>query len=137
MLLSLSLYAIFFFIAGVVPSMGHALWIENEHFKKYFCMGPLTRYADDLTLIMKVLTAKCDRPLHLDTPVDLKKLKVYYHEGLKNSLGILPLEPEIKECISKTVKHFAQYGNHTEEVLFKVHLLCIIHATYDDTYRKN
>ncbi|KAH0953897.1 hypothetical protein HN011_003075 [Eciton burchellii] len=101
--------------AGVVPSTGHALWIENEHFKKYFCMGPLTRYADDLTLIMKVLTAKCDRPLHLDTPVDLKKLKVYYHEGLKNSLGILPLEPEIKECISKTVKHFAQYGNHTEE----------------------
>jgi len=100
-------------------------------------MGPLTRYADDLDLVMKVLTAKCDRPLHLNIRVNLKKLKIYYQKGLKNSLGILPLEPEIKECISKAVKHFAQYGNHTEEVRCSECVLCIIHVTYDDTYRKN
>lgn len=77
----------------------------------------MTRYAEDLGLLMKVMTLKCNRDLRLDVPVDLKQIKVYYRQGLDESFGILPMTEDIKECILRATNHFtSQYGIRVEKV---------------------
>lgn len=76
----------------------------------------MTRYAEDLGLLMKVLTSKCEDDLRLDVPVDLKQLKVYYLQSLDKSLGLLPVSSEIKECILKAANHFKNHDIHAEKV---------------------
>lgn len=76
----------------------------------------MTRYAEDLGLLMKVMTLKCNHDLRLDVPVDLRQIKIYYQLGANRTLGILPMTKEIEKCILKAANHFAQYGVHAEKV---------------------
>ncbi|RLU19198.1 hypothetical protein DMN91_007755 [Ooceraea biroi] len=96
---------------GIVPLAGHLPLNEDELFRKFLTLGPLTRYAEDLDLLIKLITVKCDRPLHLNVPVDLKQLKIYYQQGLDNKFCMHSVDPEIKECILKAANHFTQYSN--------------------------
>lgn len=101
---------------GIVSTVGHIPTSDHEIWQSYSCLGPLTRYAEDLHLLLKVLTTKCDRPLHLNVPVNLKQLKIYYRQSLDDTFGMLPVKPEIKECVLKAAQHFQQYGNSVEEL---------------------
>lgn len=107
-----------FSAAGSVSNEGHFPYTKDEMNQKYLSLGPLVRYAEDLTLVMKILTAKCDHDLRLDEPVDLKQLKVYYRQGIDKTCGVLSMAPEIKQCILKAADHFSQLGAHAEKVRY-------------------
>ncbi|XP_012226916.2 fatty-acid amide hydrolase 2 isoform X2 [Linepithema humile] len=100
----------------IISTEGHLPTCKDIVFLKLLTLGPMARYAEDLGLLMKVLTSKCEHNLRLDVPVDLKQLKVYYLQALDNSLGLLPVSSEIKECILKAANHFKNYGIHTEQL---------------------
>ncbi|XP_050460359.1 fatty-acid amide hydrolase 2-like isoform X2 [Cataglyphis hispanica] len=102
--------------AGIISNIGHFPYSEDKDFQKLLTTGPLTRYAEDLELLMKVLTSTCDRNLRLDVPVDLRQLKVYYRFSMDEAFGILPVVPEIKNCVQKVVTHFTQYDIRAEEL---------------------
>lgn len=88
----------------------------------------MTRYAEDLGVFMKVLTSICDHNLRLDVPVDLRQLKVYYRFGMDEALGMLPVVPEIKDCVQKAVTHFTQYDIRPEEVFTTfIYRACLFH----------
>lgn len=65
---------------------------------------------------MRVMTSKCNRDLRLDVPVDLRQIKIYYRKGLDRTLGLLPMKPEIENCVLKAANHFAQYDIRAEKV---------------------
>jgi len=76
----------------------------------------MTRYAEDLGLLMRVLTLKCNRDLRLDVPVDMRQIKIYYRQSLDKSFGVLPMSPEIEQCVLKAANYFARYGIRAEKV---------------------
>ncbi|KAL6425507.1 hypothetical protein ACFW04_009582 [Cataglyphis niger] len=103
--------------AGIISNIGHFPYSEDKDFQKLLTIGPLTRYAEDLEVLMKVLTSTYDRNLRLGVPVDLRQLKVYYRFSMDEAFGILPVVPEIKNCVQKVVTHFAQYDIRAEKDL--------------------
>lgn len=117
-----------FLLAGIISNIGHFPYCEDKDFQKLLTIGPLTRYAEDLGLLMKVLTSTYDRNLRLDVPVDLRQLKVYYRFSMDEALGVLPVVPEIKNCVQKVVTHFTQYDIRAEEVFTTlVYTTCLFH----------
>lgn len=76
----------------------------------------MARYAEDLHLLMTVLTSTCNRDLRLTVPVDLKQLKVYYLLGMEESLGLMPASQDIQQCVLNAANHFSELGVHTEKV---------------------
>lgn len=101
---------------GIVSTKGHFPFIDDDEFKKFLLIGPMTRYAEDLHLVMKVLTAKCNRDLYLDDPVDLKTLKVFYMEDMGSSIASVPTQMEIRTCVKEAAKHLKYCGSEVEEV---------------------
>lgn len=104
------------FTSGVTPNGEHFPISKDADFQNYLTIGPLTRYTEDLSLIMKVLTSKCDRDLQLDVPVDLTRLKVYYRLGMDKTFCLLPVAPEIEQCVLQAANYFARYGVRAEKL---------------------
>ncbi|XP_011172346.2 fatty-acid amide hydrolase 2-B [Solenopsis invicta] len=94
--------------AGLVPTNGHFPDVD-VFFQIINTIGPISKYAEDLSLLMKVMTSKCNRDLRLDVPVDLRQIKIYYREGLDRSFGILSTPPKIEKCIYQAAYYFARY----------------------------
>lgn len=105
-----------FCLAEIIPSDGHFPNTEDKLFRKLLTFGPMTRYAEDLSLLTKVMTLKCNHDLRLDVPVDLRQIKIYYRQDMDETLGILPMTEEIKKCVLKAANHFERYGVHAEKV---------------------
>lgn len=102
--------------SGLISNIGHLPYTEDKYFQKTLTIGPMTRYAEDLGLLMRVMTLKCNRDLRLDVPVDLKQMKIYYRQNLDRTFGALPMLPEIETCVLKAANHFARYGIRAEKL---------------------
>lgn len=76
----------------------------------------MTRYAEDLGLLMKVMTSKCNHDLRLDVPVDLGQIRIYYRQSLDKTFGVLSMSEEIENCVLKAANHFARYNVRVEKV---------------------
>lgn len=100
----------------IISNIGHFPESEDKLYQKFLTFGPMTRYAEDLEVFMKVLTSTSDHNLRLDVPVDLRQLKIYYRFGMDEALGTLPVVPEIKDCVLKAVTHFTQYDIRPEKL---------------------
>lgn len=79
-----------------------------ENLNPFTSTGPMCRYAEDLQLLVKVLSGN-DKKLRLNEQVNFRNVKVYYMEELPGFL--LSATSEIKASVRKAVKHFEQeYG---------------------------
>uniref|UniRef100_A0A8D9AG24 Fatty-acid amide hydrolase 2 n=1 Tax=Cacopsylla melanoneura TaxID=428564 RepID=A0A8D9AG24_9HEMI len=104
--------------AGIVPVQGHFPLMDDEEFQRILVLGPLTRYAEDLSLMMKVMvephTAKL---LNLDSPVSITDIKIYYKDNMgDNAIFILPMENEIKVAIKKAIHYLRSQCVFAEEL---------------------
>lgn len=64
------------------------------------CVGPLTRYAEDLTPFIKVLAGPKADLLNLDKPVPIKQLRVFYITNPKDPL-MSPFRQEMHDVLLK------------------------------------
>lgn len=103
---------------------------RDEAMKKvniFNTIGPMCRYAEDLHLLVKVLSGN-DKKLRLNEEVDFRTMKVYYMEELPGFL--LSATSDIKSSVRKAVKHFEEeYGISPnkiklEEMQHAVYLWC-------------
>lgn len=62
--------------------------------------GPMTRHAEDLLPLLKILVGEKCSLLKLDTPVKMKNLKVYYIEENRDIKCSSVCQP-LKECLKK------------------------------------
>ncbi|CAB3238942.1 unnamed protein product [Arctia plantaginis] len=89
---------------------GHVPDSLDPDFEEYFTLGPITRYAEDLTLMLKVLKQPGSPDLPLDKPVDVRKLKFYYMEGdgsnVSNAIG-----PDVRSAMEKAKDYLKKTHN--------------------------
>lgn len=81
-------------IDGTYPNVGHP---ERE---KFLSVGPMSRYACDLKLILKVIAGVEAPRFRLDEPVDLSQSKFYFllddNDPLKTKVS-----PDVKDAIQR------------------------------------
>ncbi|XP_047526255.1 fatty-acid amide hydrolase 2-B-like isoform X1 [Pieris napi] len=84
----------------LLSTEGHVPDCLDPDFDEYFTLGPITRYAEDLTLLLKVLRQPTGPEVPLEKPVDLTRLKYYYMDGdggyVLNKIG-----PDVRKAIDK------------------------------------
>uniref|UniRef100_A0A158Q784 Amidase domain-containing protein n=1 Tax=Elaeophora elaphi TaxID=1147741 RepID=A0A158Q784_9BILA len=72
---------------GVVPLEGHLPCLNGYRTEKMLVIGPICRYAEDLSILLRVFAGReGTNLLQLDTPCNMKKIRVFYIEGLKTPL---------------------------------------------------
>ncbi|XP_066146878.1 fatty-acid amide hydrolase 2-B-like [Euwallacea fornicatus] len=115
----------------VISIKGHWPQGIDDRYQDFLVIGPLTRYASDLNLMMKVMCSdKWNLELKLNKEVQLSKLKVFYVEDIRGSVALPKVSPEMREIVRCSVKylwkncgvsimdyHFPEFSN--------VHLVCI------------
>ncbi|EFN83150.1 Fatty-acid amide hydrolase 2 [Harpegnathos saltator] len=93
---------------NVIPNRDHFPSNDDEGFRNCLTFGPMTRYVDDLSLFMELVSTKTNCNLRLDELVDWKQTKVYYRQNLGKSFGILSISPELEQCVLKAADYFSK-----------------------------
>ena len=109
---------------GFQPSIGRIPFISRPnafHLAAYIYEGPITRTVEDAALAMNALHGFDRRdPNSLRVKLDFTSALVQGVRGKKIGLtldyGVFPVQPEIKDLISKTAQVFTQLGAHVEFV---------------------
>ncbi|XP_076163976.1 fatty-acid amide hydrolase 2-A-like [Ptiloglossa arizonensis] len=101
---------------GIVPNQKHLPTLDNTSLGPLLVFGPMTRYAEDLHLAMTVLTSKCEVPLHLDEPVDLKNLRVYYLDNINSVFGIRSTSSDVRQIIKQGAHYLKENGAYVEKL---------------------
>ncbi|KAG8175647.1 hypothetical protein JTE90_006845 [Oedothorax gibbosus] len=78
----------------------------EREFVPYLSLGPMCRYATDLAPMLSVLAGKGAAMLHLELPVKLKELKVYYIEDFGNHVVCTKVENDMIKALYKVLHHF-------------------------------
>ncbi|EFO18735.1 amidase [Loa loa] len=72
---------------GVIPLEGHLPHLNGYRSEKMLLIGPICRYAEDLSVLLRVFAGtEGTNLLQLDAPCNMKKIRVFYMEGLKTPL---------------------------------------------------
>lgn len=82
--------------------------------------GPLSRNAEDLAPMLKVLIGPNVTKLRLDEPVDLKNLNIYYQESA-GDLRMSKVSKTMQETLMKAVQHFKELTGSATKVEFHAH----------------
>lgn len=102
--------------SGITPIVGHNPMLDTQNFQDFLVLGPLTRYAEDLKLTMKILTAECQKPLYWDRVIDLKDLRVFYLDNINYTLGMRSTTSDIRQSIHRAVQFLSSSGAHVQEI---------------------
>lgn len=101
---------------GIVSNAGH-LPLVTGNINYMLVMGPMTRYAEDLNLMMNVLTSKCEKSLRLYesyVSIELKNLKVFYLDSFPD---IKSSSMEITEVVYKASQYLINKGAIVQRVI--------------------
>ncbi|GFG29557.1 hypothetical protein Cfor_12374 [Coptotermes formosanus] len=86
---------------GVVSHVGHNPTSTDENWSRFFTFGPMSRYAEDLAPMLKVLANKNADKLRLDEKIHIRDMKVYYMEDDGGSRLTSGVGREIKAAMQK------------------------------------
>ncbi|KAL1417552.1 hypothetical protein MTO96_026769 [Rhipicephalus appendiculatus] len=92
--------------AGVVPNTG-LLPDVGEKFGRFNCVGPMTRFAEDLPLMLNVLAGSPTNAFRLNENVNLSTLKLYYMDT-EGSLFISRMTSDIRRVVGKVTQHLKE-----------------------------
>ncbi|XP_054269242.1 fatty-acid amide hydrolase 2-A-like [Macrosteles quadrilineatus] len=99
--------------AGIVPVEGHFPEVSDSE----AVVGPMTRYAEDLPLMLRILGGGNAKRLRLNEPVSISDVDVYYMTQAKYSIGLPIVDKSIKQAVTKAVDYLkANYGCKAEKV---------------------
>ncbi|KAH8310860.1 hypothetical protein KR044_003262 [Drosophila immigrans] len=97
---------------GIVPVDGHFPNSTDAEFKNYLVVGPMTRFATDLSPLLEIMAGPKAAQLRLNEPIELTDLKVHYAMGFPGLNGLMHqgVDRAIKRSIQKAVKYFQRLG---------------------------
>uniref|UniRef100_A0A336NAJ7 CSON011536 protein n=1 Tax=Culicoides sonorensis TaxID=179676 RepID=A0A336NAJ7_CULSO len=95
---------------NLIPMNGWHPMVIDEYFHHIHTFGPISRYARDLPLLMKVMSGQKSVHLRLDETVDVSKLKIFYIEEFGPSFGITPVQSYIKLAVLKASEYLHAFG---------------------------
>ncbi|KAL6448125.1 hypothetical protein ACFW04_000268 [Cataglyphis niger] len=91
---------------GIISNDGQYPSAHSDEQDQLLAIGPMCRYAQDITLILKILADKNADLLKLNQKVDISQIKIYYMEDDGGQYLISPVDPEIKDAMKKTLNYF-------------------------------
>ncbi|KAF9814878.1 hypothetical protein SFRURICE_016723 [Spodoptera frugiperda] len=97
-------------ISAAGSVIGHIPDCLDPDFEEYFTLGPIARYAEDLTLLLKVLRQPGGPEVPFDKPVDISKLKFYYMDGDGSNVTD-PIGPDVRQAMEKAKDHIKKTYN--------------------------
>lgn len=98
---------------GLVSIKGHFPLINSQNFDHILQLGPITRFAGDLPLLMEIFAGDDADKMPYSNVSELKDLKVYFVDH-SWSLCNLPVSGDIRKSISKALDHFRGNGSTVE-----------------------
>lgn len=122
----------------VISTEGVTPYFPEKEIQKILVVGPICRYAKDLPILMKIMAGPNKELLNLDTPVDIKSLKVYYPEKYDNSIECVTTDKEIIDAVLNSVKALEHRGAEIEAVdLFSKKLYQMMMCKFMDVEYKS
>ncbi|KAJ9578414.1 hypothetical protein L9F63_005363, partial [Diploptera punctata] len=105
---------------GLVSHYGHNPTSPDMNWYRYFTIGPMARYCEDLSLMLSILSGKQGKSLKLDQKVDIKSLKFYYMEDDGGCIATNKVSQEVKAALRKVVAHLQNvHGIEAKKVNLK------------------
>lgn len=96
---------------GIISIKGHYPMSTNPIFHKFLVLGPMTRYAEDLHLSMKIMTSECNENLMLDDKIDFSNLKIYVVPECGRGFGIIPTHKNIQNVLNRAADYLKKKGS--------------------------
>lgn len=96
---------------GIVSNDGQYPSTHSEDQDQLLAIGPMCRYAQDLTLTLKIIANRHTDLLKLDEKVDISKIKIYYMEDDGGQYLISPVDPEIRDAMRRVLDYFKKAHN--------------------------
>ncbi|CAD7088420.1 unnamed protein product [Hermetia illucens] len=78
---------------------------NSEEQRSFIGIGPMVRHAVDLKPMLKILAGDNAKFLNLDSPVDLKKINVFYQEHDGGGFMVSPVDRDQVMVLRKSVHH--------------------------------
>lgn len=103
---------------GYISNKSHIPTSQHPYWDRFFTVGPMCRYAEDLPTLLDVMIGNRDkaRSLRLLEPVDLSQIRVCYMEN-DGSILSNRVDPEIRGALQRAVHHLEnKYGCQVEKV---------------------
>ncbi|XP_017847543.1 fatty-acid amide hydrolase 2-B [Drosophila busckii] len=107
---------------GLTSVKGHFPYsLTDPNFNYYLQLGPITRFARDMPLLLEIMAGDKKQQLRMSEQVPLKEIKIYYAYGYSglNALTHPIVDDDIKISLMRAVKCFEQAGLHTEKLDLK------------------
>lgn len=105
---------------GFVSNKGHVPTAADDYWDRYFALGPMCRFAEDIPVVLKAIIPDISKQkqLQLDEDVDLRKIKLYYaeDEGPKAILSD-KMCSEMRSAMKKAINFLQnKYGIEAKKV---------------------
>ncbi|XP_042243398.1 fatty-acid amide hydrolase 2-like [Homarus americanus] len=104
---------------GIVSNVGQEPVATGEAMD-FLVTGPMCKYAQDLTPMLKILAASNSHMLKLDEKVDVRNLRYFYIEDDGGSPLITPVHSELRATQRRIVVHLEKaYGIKAKKISLK------------------
>lgn len=102
----------------LISTEGHFPNVKDRRFDEMLVLGPLTRFPEDLPLLMDVFAGESASKMDIPRVTGLKDLNVYCFD---HSLSIyhLPVQRDIRQKMSEALNFFESSGSTVELLEFK------------------
>ncbi|XP_053603747.1 fatty-acid amide hydrolase 2-A-like isoform X2 [Plodia interpunctella] len=105
---------------GIIPIEGHIPTLSDENYPRFLTVGPMTRKAEDLPLLMNIMAGENRHKLNLDEPVRIEDIRVHYMTDAGESIALLNVDDSIRHGILNAVKYLEkECGSKICEEKFK------------------
>ncbi|KAM3958531.1 fatty-acid amide hydrolase 2-A [Aphomia sociella] len=105
---------------GIISIEGHIPTLSDENYPRFLTVGPMTRKAEDLPLMMNIMAGDNRHKLKLDRPVNMKDIRVHYMTEATYSLALLTVDKCIRDKIKSAVSYLeTECGSKVCEEKFK------------------
>ncbi|KRT78221.1 amidase [Oryctes borbonicus] len=107
---------------------GHYPICKDTKFADFLVIGPMTRYAEDLKLMMNIM-ANEPNTLNLDEKVEINNLKIFWMDDAEKSIVLNGVDEDIKTALNKSLAHLKGCGCSIEDYKFNMKNTCEMSAT--------
>ncbi|SPP82973.1 fatty-acid amide hydrolase 2 [Drosophila guanche] len=104
---------------GLLSVKGHFPYsLTDKTFPNMLQIGPITRFARDMPLLLEIMAGDNKHKLKMEEPVALKDIKIYYSYGYSglNCFTHPVVDFEIKLAVTKAVKCFEKAGIQAKQL---------------------
>ncbi|XP_077294811.1 fatty-acid amide hydrolase 2-like [Arctopsyche grandis] len=91
--------------SNYVSMEGHKPNLRTKILNNLSCVGPMTRYAEDLPLLLRIMKDPLADNLNLEAKVSIDMIKLYYMEGDGSGM-VSEINSDVKTAIEKVIRYF-------------------------------